>query len=630
MSLVSIFILVSMTNRSRPARAFVVTAHPHQMPASVKAAHATTENLGRKSRLVGKVRVWIVLFRRAAAVGSVAVLVQLLVPAPVGAIVGGIEADGGYGFMGSLQRIDSPRDDLHVCGVSLIAPEWGITAGHCLRNAADVVDVHNSGHPVGWRARFGSVDVRQGGELVDVVQFVKLGGPPAGDDIGLVKFNHAVKQVPVPVGSVRPTAGTAARIMGWGAQNRSCGAYNDDRCYPAVLRQADTAVQPIETCSYRRNPAILCIGARDGTVGPGNMDSGGPALVKNEGQWKLAGITEGTSDTGSEAAPSWYVDVTRHLEKVKNYIAGHIPLPPDSPAPEPSVNGTIEMGNCSGAVIRGARTQPQDHVLVLTNGHCVNARPNAAESIGPIQEMHNVIVLSQDGNAAVRAKSTDLVYATMTGTDLAVYRLDINYADLAGRGIRVFEIADNTPRIGQKFQLLSGIWQKGVSCTIDAIVPVLREGGYVQRRALRYKKNAECDPGAGTSGSPLVGNDGAIFAIHNTSTFDIHDYDRLPPQARSDEPEICAEGNACEVRPSGATETIAGMRYGQQLLGLGECLDSGSQLNFEQPGCLLPKPAGNAPGPSGGPRSSMLIHVTFAVLVVIAAIGLGWSYRVSR
>lgn len=556
---------------------------------------------------------------------------------PAHAIKGGSEAGEAYGFLGSLQRLDSPREDLHVCGVALVAPRWGVTAGHCARSAADSPGARPpSGRPVGWQVRFGSTTVDTGGDLVQVEQFIKksTGIGRAADDVALLRFDRPVRQVPVAVAAERPATDTDVRIMGWGALNVECGRnYDDPLCYAKTLRQADTKVQPPQTCSLERDPDILCIGSLDGTVGPEDMDSGGPAVVRDGHQWKLVGLTEGGADTGTLQAPSMYVSVARHEDWIRGYTEGRTPVPPDSPPPIPPVNGTVTVVGCSGSVIRGSQAQPNDHVLILTAGHCVDPRPRPAEASGRRPVTQTVQVIGRDGNSVLRTKTTDLLYATMTDTDLAVYRLDATYSDLDRRGVEIFTLSDRNPAPGQRVQVLSGAWQKGFDCAVDSIVETLREGGYAQRDALRYVKNGACGPGPGTSGSPIVDSEGKIIGIHNTSAYLKNSAeDQLPPEDRTTPPAACAENNPCEVGPDGKAASHEGAHYGQRLMGLNACISQGSELQLGGSGCTLPKPtaaAGISPTASDHKPWSMTTMVV-AILGGIALVGLGGIVMIRR
>lgn len=414
----------------------------------------------------------------------------LLVATPASAIVGGVDAPAAYSFMGSLQRLDSPReDDLHVCGATLIAPTWAVTAGHCTRTSADVIDVPTSGHPQNWKVRFGSVDVDSGGELVDVDQFVQLNNRYFDRDLALLKLDRPVRGAPARLPEATPDAGTEVRIMGWG---QTCHD-SSDRCSPDLLQEADTSIQAPDSCDAPEG--TLCVGPLDGGVGPENMDSGGPALTRDaEGDWTLVGSVEGAGADG----PAIYTDIAANIDWIRAHVSGATPIPPDTPFPSEALAGTAMFSGCSGAIIRGPRSQPSDPAMLMTNGHCSNPRPGIGQA--STGQNLNVPVLIKDahGETQVRARATSLVYATMTGTDLALYRLDHTFQQLQDADVTVRSLSERGPQPGQVLNVLSAVSGRDWNCAVEATVPRLREGGYVQHDAIRYDTDEGCDTAEGT------------------------------------------------------------------------------------------------------------------------------------
>jgi V8-like Glu-specific endopeptidase len=507
-------------------------------------------------------------------------------PEPAAAIIGGHESSEPYSFMGSLQRIDGPREDGHVCGVSLIAPEWGLTAGHCTRSSADIIGVPTVGHPINWQVRFGSLDVSSGGDLVKVEQFVQLNNRYYVDDMALVKFDRPVRATPVPIADANPAPGTPARILGWGM---NCDEFNES-CFPKKLREADTQIQEGKLCNARDTD--LCIGAVDGSIVAGNMDSGGPGLVMQNGAWALVGTVEG----GYDALPTLYHSAVSQREWIDGYVSGRTPLPADSPFPSNELAGTVKIDNCSGSLISSPETQPTDPALVLTNGHCASQRPAPGTATTGIPETHTAFVMNANGEPLLRAHTTRLEYATMTGTDVAVYRLDVSYADIAAQGIRPFTLGSTGPAVGQELRVLSGSSGHSWGCTVEAVIPELREGGYTQNQSLRYRHVPGCSsklgdgPTHGDSGSALVDPaTGTIVAIHGTGN-DVSETgsgdgeDSGDGEAPSTEP--CSENHPCEVDAAGVVSS-GDYRYGQQTAGLASCIAAGSTVDLSRPGCTV-------------------------------------------
>lgn len=235
--------------------------------------------------------------------------------------------------------------------------------------------------------------------------------------------------------------------------------------------------------------------------------------------------------------------------------------------------GTVKLSNCSGFVAQLPQHNDADRAWVLSNGHCERGFLGSmlvkpGEALVNQKKSRELQLVTSSGEL-VSTKSTRLLYATMTGTDLAVYELKETYRELKARGVLPFLLSE-PPRVLDNVDVVSAYRDRIFSCSIDEILTGTREGGYTFVSPIRL--TSECTNGDGTSGSPVV----LLGTRHVVAISNSYNKQGLE----------CSDNNPCEVDANGEVQVRRGARYAQQILPLVDCIEKG-QLKITLPGCRL-------------------------------------------
>lgn len=214
-------------------------------------------------------------------------------------VVGGVDAEGAYPFVVSLQ---TPSGQ-HFCGGSLIESTWVVTAAHCVQGK----------DPATTTARIGSNDRTAGGEQRSVTRIMphpEYNPSGAGGDIALVQLSAPARAEPISLGD-QAAPGTASRLLGWGQTCPSSGCGE----LPKNLQQLDTRVLAGASCPTTFNADVeLCTDNPGGKAGSCYGDSGGPQIAMVDGRWRLLGLTSrsGNNDKTCVTAPSIYTSAVAY------------------------------------------------------------------------------------------------------------------------------------------------------------------------------------------------------------------------------------------------------------------------------------------------------------------------------
>uniref|UniRef100_A0A8C2PIB6 Polyserase-2 n=1 Tax=Capra hircus TaxID=9925 RepID=A0A8C2PIB6_CAPHI len=321
-------------------------------------------------------------------------------PEPSARIVGGSDSQPGtWPWQVSLHHGGG-----HICGGSLIAPSWVLSAAHCfvtngtLEPAAEwsvVLGVHSQDRPL---------DGAQVRAVAAILVPDNYSSVERGTDVALLRLasparlGPSVRPVCLPRASHRFAHGTACWATGWGDVQEE-----DPLPLPWVLQEVELRLLGEAACqclysrpgpfnlTFQLLPGMLCAGYPQGRRDTCQGDSGGPLVCKEGGRWFQAGITSFGFGCGRRNRPGVFTAVAPYEAWIREQVLGSEPgpaFPTQSPEaqsglPEPmNENCTTALPEC-GKASRPGSWPWEAQVMVPGSRPCYGALVSESWVLAP-------------------------------------------------------------------------------------------------------------------------------------------------------------------------------------------------------------------------------------------------------
>jgi secreted trypsin-like serine protease len=207
-------------------------------------------------------------------------------------------------------------DGLYLCGGSVIASRWVLTAAHCFTPVIKRSDVKVKADATNYRVEGVWTDAEK------IIIHEAYNSRTHDNDLALVKLKSppSGKIIPMAAANTTISIGEPLEVTGWGATSEA-GDVSGDLLKATVPYVDNATCNALESYHGNIHAGMMCAGHRDGGVDSCQGDSGGPLVWRTLDGPVLVGVVSFGEGCARKLKYGVYTRVSAYRDWIAKTIA---------------------------------------------------------------------------------------------------------------------------------------------------------------------------------------------------------------------------------------------------------------------------------------------------------------------